>query len=117
MNKKDVKTRMNIHATFENMVQSSFFLVLGERTFVNNFRDKGDCYQQILMARALKKPVILMEDRQLQPLERIEMHSFLEGMEIIGTVSFDSKTMDDKVLYEMREILERWKKTRSIQNS
>ena len=101
---------MNVPATFESMAQSSFFLVLGEGDVVQEIRDKGDCYQQILMARALKKPVVLMLDRQLRPLEQGELRNYLEGMEIIGTVSFDSKEMDDRVKDNLEDILKRWKR-------
>jgi hypothetical protein len=92
------------------MAQSSFFLVLGEGDVVQEIRDKGDCYQQILMARALKKPVVLMLDRQLRPLEQGELRNYLEGLEIIGTVSFDSKEMDDRVKDNLEDILKRWKR-------
>jgi hypothetical protein len=108
---------MNVPATFESMAQSSFFLVLGEGDVVQEIRDKGDCYQQILMARALKKPVVLMLDRQLRPLEQGEMRNCLEGLEIIGTVFFDSEKMDDRVKDELRELLGSWKKTRGVHNS
>ena len=101
---------MNVPATFESMAQSSFFLVLGEGDVVQEIRDKGDCYQQILMARALKKPVVLMLDRQLRPLEQGELRNYLEGLEIIGTVSFDSKEMDDRVKDNLEDILKRWKR-------
>jgi len=108
---------MNVAATFESMAQSSFFLVLGEGDVVQEVRDKGDCYQQILMARALKKPVVLMLDRQLRPLEQGELRNCLEGMEIIGTVSFDSKEMDDRVKDELGKLLASWKKKRGVHNS
>lgn len=108
---------MNVPATFESMAQSSFFLVLGEGDYLQEVRDKGDCYQQILMARALKKPVVLMLDRQLRPLEQGELRNCLEGMEIIGTVSFDSKEMDDRVKDELGELLASWKKKRGVHNS
>ncbi len=101
---------MNVPATFESMAQSSFFLVLGEGDVVQEIRDKGDCYQQVLMARALKKPVVLMLDRQLRPLEQGELRNCLEGLEIIGTVSFDSEKMDDRVKDELGELLARWKR-------
>ena len=110
-------SRLNVPATFESMAQSSFFLVLGEGDVVQELRDKGDCYQQILMARALKKPVVLMLDRQLRPLEQGEIRNCLEDMEIIGTVSFDSKEMDDRVKDELGELLERWRKMKGSQVS
>jgi len=112
-----VKRRMNVAATFESMAQSSFFLVLGEGDVVQEIRDKGDCYHQILMARALKKPVVLMLDRQLRPLEQGEMRNCLEGLEIIGTVFFDSEKMDDRVKDELGELLASWKKKRGVHNS
>lgn len=103
-------SRMNVPATFEGMARSSFFLMLGEGDVVQEIRDKGDCYQQILMARALKKPVVLMLDRQLRPLEQGELRNCLEGLEIIGTVSFDSEKMDDRAKDELGELLGSWKR-------
>ncbi len=104
------ETRMNVAATFETIAQSAFFLMLGEGSALQELRDRGDCYQQVLMARALKKPVVLMLDRQLRPLEHAEIRNCLEGMEIIGTVSFDSKKMDNRVRDRLQELMERWKK-------
>lgn len=103
------ESRMDVAATFERMAQSSFFLMLGEGDVVQEIRDKGDCYQQILMARALKKPVVLMLDRQLRPLEQEELRNCLEGMKIIGTLFFDSEKMDDRVRDQLQDLLERWK--------
>jgi hypothetical protein len=108
---------MNVPATFESMAQSSFFLVLGVGDVVQEIRDKEDCYQQIRMARALKKPVVLMLDRQLRPLEQEELYNCLEGLEIIGTVSFDSEKMDDRVKDELGDLLAGWKKKRGVHNS
>ena len=104
------KTRMNVALTFETVAQSAFFLMLGEGSALQELRDRGDCYQQVLMARALKKPVVLMLDRMLRPLEQQEVRNCLEGMEIIGTVSFDSENIDDRARGELGEMLERWKK-------
>ena len=104
------ETGMNVPATFEAMAQSAFFLMLGEGSALQELRDKGDCYQQVLMARALKKPVVLMLDRQLRPLEHSEIRNCLEDREIIGTVYFDSKNMDDSVRDRLQVLLERWKK-------
>lgn len=103
-------SRMNVPATFEGIAQSATFLVIGTGDYLQEARDKGDCYQQILMVRALKKPVILMLDRKLHPLEQAEIRNCLEGMEIIGTVFFDSKHMDDRVRDQLQDLLERWKK-------
>jgi len=104
------KTRMNVALTFETVAQSAFFLMLGEGSALQELRDRGDCYQQVLMARALKKPVVLMLDRMLRPLEQQEVRNCLEGMEIIGTVSFDSENIDDRARGELGEMLERWQK-------
>ncbi len=103
-------SRMNVAVDFERMAQSSTFLVIGTDDYLQEVRDKGDGYQQILMARALKKPVVLMLDRQLRPLEQQEIRNCLEGMEIIGTISFDSKEMDGRVKGELGGLLERWKR-------
>jgi len=105
------ETRLNVAVTFDRLAQSAFFLVIGTGDYLQEVRDKGDCYQQILMARALKKPIILMLDRQLRPLEQAEIRNCLEGMEIIGAVFFDSKhNRDDRVKDELGELLERWKR-------
>jgi len=104
------ESRMNVPETFETMAQSAFFLMLGEAGALQQLRDRGDCYEQILMARGLKKPVLLMLDRQLRPLEQAEIRNCLENMEIIGTVFFDSKHMDDSVRDRLQVLLERWKK-------
>jgi len=102
--------RMNVPVTFETMAQSAFFLVIGTGDYLQELRDRGDCYQQVRMARALKKPVVLMLDRQLRPLEQSEIRNCLENMEIIGTVFFDSNHRDDGVKDELLELWERWKR-------
>jgi len=105
-----MKSHMNTPKTFEGMAQSAFFLVLAEASYLQDIREQGDCYQQILMAKSLKKPAILMLDRELQPSEQEEIRDCLDGLEIIGTVFFDSQMKDERVKDELKAVLERWEK-------
>ena len=105
-----MKHHMNIPKTFEGMAESAFFLALGDASYLQSLREQGDCYQQVQMAQALKKPTIMMLDRRLQPSEQEELRSCLDGLEIIGTVFFDSQNMEERVKDELGEVLERWKK-------
>ena len=67
-----VTRRMDIPKTFEKMAGSSVFLVLGEIMGLQSLRGKGAVYQQILMAKSLKKPTILTLDKNLSPSEQEE---------------------------------------------
>ena len=107
--------------TFEKMAQSGSFLALGTIDYLREIREKGDCYEQVQMAKALKKPVILMLSEQLLPSEQEELRQNLEGLEILGTVFFDennrSKAMDERVQNELWEVFKRWEKVRGSQGS
>lgn len=105
-----MRSRMNITATFERMASSAFFLAVGEASFLRELRKQGDCYQLVLMARALKKPTVLMLDRRLQPSEQAEIRRNLDGLEIIGTVFFDSQNPEERVKDELGAVLLAWEK-------
>jgi len=101
---------MEIGRTFEKVAESTVFLALGTVSYLQEIREHGDCYHQVMMAKALKKPAILMLDQRLLPSEHEEIRQGLNGLEVIGTVLFDSEQMDDRVENELWEILENWKK-------
>ena len=103
-----------ISRTFEKMAESAIFLALGTASYLQEIREHGDCYHQVIMAKALKKPTILMLDQRLLPSEHEEIRQGLNGLEIIGTVLFDSEQMEDRVQNELKEILENWKKRDSV---
>ena len=101
---------MDVGRNFEGIAQSGIFLVLGTASYLQEIRGHGGCYQQVMMAKALGKPVILMLDQRLLPSEHDEIRRRLSGIEIIGSVLFDSEHLDDRVANELREILEKWKR-------
>lgn len=107
---KPMKHHVDIPKTFAGMAESAIFLLLGTASYLQEIREQGDCYQQVRMARALKKPTLLILDRGLQPSEQEEIRNCLDGLEIIGTVFFDSPNMEERVKDDLGEVLERWKK-------
>lgn len=105
---------MDISRTFEKVAESAVFLALGTASYLQEIREHGDCYHQVMMAKALKKPTILMLDRRLLPSEHEEIRQGLNGLEVIGTVLFDSGLKDDRIQNELKVILESWKKRASV---
>ena len=105
---------MDTGRTFEKVAESAVFLALGTASYLQEIREHGDAYHQVMMAKALKKPTILMLDQRLLPSEHEEIRQCLNGLEVIGTVLFDSEQMDDRVGNKLREILENWKTRASV---
>lgn len=104
---------IDIAKTFELMAGSAVFLALGAKSFLQEVREHGDCYHQVMMAKALKKPTILMLDQRLLPSEHEEIRQSLSGLEVIGTVLFDSerlgdRALDERIQNELKEILDGW---------
>lgn len=58
---------MDISRTFEKMAGSAIFLALGTVSYLQEIREHGDCYHQVMMAKALKKATILMLDKKRHP--------------------------------------------------
>lgn len=106
---------MNIPKTFEKVAGSAIFLALGTADYLKQVREHGDSYHQVMMARALKKPVILMLDRRLSPSERDELRECFDGLEILGTVFFDGarkeSELEESAQKELGEILVKWKES------
>jgi len=60
----------NSGTTFEKIAESEFFFVLGIAHSLLDLRDHGTCHEQVQMAKALKKPTLLMLDQRLYPIDR-----------------------------------------------
>ncbi|MBA7662001.1 hypothetical protein ES703_70023 [subsurface metagenome] len=105
---------MDISRTFEKMAESGVFVVLGTASYLQEIRKHGDCYHQVMMAKALRKPAILILDQRLLPSECEELRQGLNGLEVIGTVLVDSEHLEDRALNELKEIMETWKKRSSV---
>ena len=104
---------MDISRTFGKMAESAIFLALGTASYLQEIREHGDCYHQVMMAKALKKPTILMLDQRLLPSEHEEIRQALNGLEVISTVLFDSERKTEvRVQNELKEILENWRGAR-----
>jgi hypothetical protein len=83
--------RMNVPATFDGIASSHVFIALGTPDYLRELRDHGDAYLQVEMARALRKPAILMMSVHLTPQEQEELRHYLDVLEIAGTFHIDEK--------------------------
>jgi len=93
---------MDVSRVFEGVAESGVFIALGTSGYLEELREHGDCYHQLMMAKALKKPAILMLDKRLLPSEREEIRQGLNGLKVIGTVLFDREKLEDRALNELR---------------
>lgn len=105
--------RMNVTATFDGIASSAVFLALGTADYLREIREKGPCYQQVEMARALRKPCVLMVSKHLTPQEQEELRQSLDGLEVVGTFEVDEKAkrnlgVDAKDQDELIRIFERF---------
>ena len=105
---------MNVNEAFARMAKSEFFLVAGTGAALQELRNKGDIYHHILMAEALRKPVILMLNGDLRPLERAEFLKALERVELIGTIYFNLDSSSDQAKKRLERLLASWRKKTGI---
>lgn len=83
---------MNKQATFEAIASSGIFLALGTAHFLEDLRnDKSDPAQQVKMAKALRKRVLLLIDSNLSPGQKDELRTFFNDFETVREVIFDPR--------------------------
>ena len=110
---------MNKQATiFEAIASSGIFLALGTASFMEDLRnDKSDPAQQVKMAKALRKRVILLIDPNLSPGQKDELRTFFHGFDTVREVMFDPRRHNwdglEVALEEMRIIPKQKKEVRS----
>jgi len=77
---------------FEKVASSGIFLALGTASFLEELRnDKSDPAQQVKMAKALRKRVILLIDYNLSPGQKDELWTFFHGFDTVREVMFDPR--------------------------
>jgi len=85
---------MNKQATiFEAIASSGIFLALGTDGFLKDLRnDKSDPAQQVKMAKALRKRVILLIDSNLTPGHKDELRTFFNDFDTVREIIFDPRS-------------------------
>jgi len=85
---------MNKQATiFEAIASSGIFLALGTASFLEELQnDKSDPAQQVKMAKALRKRVILLIDSNLAPGHRDELRTFFNDFDTVREIIFDPRS-------------------------
>lgn len=94
---------------FEKIASSGIFLAVGTASFLGELRnDKSDMAQQVKMAKALRKRVILLLECHLSPGQKDELRTFFKDFDTVREAIFDpSKYEWDELkvaLEEMRVI-------------
>lgn len=75
---------------FDEIATSKVFLALGTKDFLNGLRDdNSDPTEQVKMAKALRKPVLLMFDNRLESQERGELRGFFRDFKVVREIEFD----------------------------
>uniref|UniRef100_A0A6M3X6I8 Uncharacterized protein n=1 Tax=viral metagenome TaxID=1070528 RepID=A0A6M3X6I8_9ZZZZ len=87
---------MNKQATiFEAIASSGIFLALGTASYLEELRnDKSDPAQQVKMAKALRKRVLLLIDSNLSPGQKDELRTFFDDFDEVREVTFDSRQLN-----------------------
>jgi len=92
--------------TFEMVAKSKVVLALGTTAYLEELRnDQSDLAQQVNMAKALKKGVILIVDSGLSPEQKDELRTFFRDFDTVKEVMLDQSHNDwgklEAVLKEM----------------
>ena len=92
---------------FEAIASSGIFIALGTASFLEELRnDKSDPAQQVKMAKALRKRVLLLIDSNLPPGHKDELRTFFNDFDTVREIIFDPGSPNwDELLAE----LIRWK--------
>jgi len=85
---------MNKQATiFEAIASSGIFLALGTDDYLKDLRnDKSDPAQQVKMAKALRKRVLLLIDSNLTPGHKDELRAFFNDFDTVREIIFDPRS-------------------------
>lgn len=77
-------------AIFEAIASSGIFLALGTDGYLKDlWNDKSDPAQQVKMAKALRKRVILLIDSNLPPRHKDELRTFFNDFDTVREIIFD----------------------------
>jgi len=80
---------------FDGIATSKVFLALGTRDYLNELRDDNSPpAEQVKMAKALRKPVLLMFDNRLESQEKGELRGFFRDFKVVREIEFDSDNPD-----------------------
>lgn len=78
---------------FEAIASSGIFLALGTDGYLKDLRnDKSDPAQQVKMAKALRKRVILLIDSNLPPGHKDELRTFFNDFDTVREIIFDPRS-------------------------
>lgn len=90
---------------FDTLSKSRVLVVVANQGFLRELREQGDCYEQIRMARALKKPAVLLLVKELTAPEQEEARQSLNGLEVLAELPYDESKPAGQVAREIHEIL------------
>lgn len=96
-----------METTFDKIDSSMFFLALGTDDYLKEVLSPGTLAEQIKMAKALKKPVLLMVERHLSDEQKSQLRDLFSEFDIVREVEFDKDAIgstDDKLLEALKEL-------------
>jgi len=91
---------------FDKIASSDIFLVIGTANYLEEVNSPGPLAEQRKMAKALKRPVLLMVDCHLSDEQRSQPRGLYSEFDIVREIAFDQDAMDDmndKLLEVVRE--------------
>lgn len=82
-------------STFDKIAESGIFLILGTRNYLEETRSPGPLVEQIKMAFALGKPVLLLIEETLNKHERAELRGLLSDFPTVRELVFAESAVDE----------------------
>lgn len=74
----------------EGLMESEYFLALATQYYLEDLRNQEEpVITQVLMAKRLKKPVVILREISLTEEEQEELKGYFKGMDIVLEVTFD----------------------------
>lgn len=95
MELEKAKVMANTKSTFDKIAESGVFLVLGTRDYLEETRSPGSLVEQIKMAFALGKPVLLLIEETLNEHERAELRGLFSDFPIARELVFNKSAVNE----------------------
>ncbi len=81
--------------TFDKIAGSQVFLIFGTRDYLEETRSPGPLVEQIKMAFALGKPVLLLIEETLNEHERAEFRGLFSDFPTVRELVFNKSAVDE----------------------
>ena len=93
--------------TFDKIASSDFFLVIGTANYLKEISSLGRLAEQRKMAKALKKPVMLLVDCRLSEEQKGQLRDLYSEFDKVQEIEFDEDNlgaMDEKFIEALKEL-------------